>query len=176
MKYYGIDPSLTGTGLCNEYEFHGEAICIKTSSKERTEDRFNHIIKTILSITKGTNGSVNKEIIFGIEGISFMSRGRGADKLTGLHWAIRLALYNQGFKYYEIPPSAVKKFATGKGNAKKEQMLLTAYKNFGIEFQDNNICDGFFIAKITKHLHENDLEGLTKYQQETIKSLQKKFI
>lgn len=47
-----------------------------------------------------------------------------------------------------IPPMTLKKYAAGKGNAKKQEMLLQIYKRWGIEFTDDNAADSYALARL----------------------------
>jgi crossover junction endodeoxyribonuclease RuvC len=42
----------------------------------------------------------------------------------------------------------LKKYAAGKGNAKKQEMLLQIYKRWGIEFNDDNAADSYALARL----------------------------
>lgn len=48
----------------------------------------------------------------------------------------------------KVPPSVVKKYATGRGNAKKNEVMLAVYKSWGVEYSDDNMADSYVIAKI----------------------------
>jgi crossover junction endodeoxyribonuclease RuvC len=82
-----------------------------------------------------------------MEGYSFGSANR-AHMAGELGAAVKLALYDLGSVPLIIPPSSVKKYATGKGNAKKDLMILACYKNWGVEFSNDNEADSYCIAKI----------------------------
>lgn len=58
----------------------------------------------------------------------------------------------------QIPPMTLKKYAAGKGNAKKQEMLMQIYKRYGIEFNDDNAADSYALARIAAKLHINDVE------------------
>ena len=42
----------------------------------------------------------------------------------------------------------LKKYAAGKGNAKKQEMLLQMYKRWGVEFNDDNAADSYGLARL----------------------------
>lgn len=63
-----------------------------------------------------------------------------AGELGGM---IKMFCFDRGIKLYIVSPSILKKFICGKGNAKKEQMLLQLYKKTGREFSNNNIADAY---------------------------------
>ena len=145
MKYIGVDLSLTGTGIvCLDDD--GNLIkqeLIKTSSKQSTEERILEISYKIKEFCK----EYDRLCTFFIEGLSFGSRGQKMLELAALHYFIRIEVYASPCKYHVVPPTQVKKYITGKGNCEKNLMLLKAYKKWNIEFDDNNVCDAFCIAK-----------------------------
>lgn len=72
--------------------------------------------------------------------------------LGELSATVRLAIYD----HYEgnlrfplkVPPMTLKKYAAGKGNAKKQEMLLQIYKRWGIEFTNDNAADSYALARL----------------------------
>jgi Holliday junction resolvasome RuvABC endonuclease subunit len=48
----------------------------------------------------------------------------------------------------QIPPMTLKKYATGKGTAKKQEMLMQMYKRWGVEFNDDNAADSYALARL----------------------------
>src|SRR5690625_7758907 len=66
-----------------------------------------------------------------IEGFSYGSRGRGVSTQYGIGWIIRALLVKGNINYKEVTPGQLKKFATGKGNTSKDNMILPIYKKWG---------------------------------------------
>lgn len=58
----------------------------------------------------------------------------------------------------QIPPMTLKKYAAGKGNAKKQEMLLQIYKRFGLEFNDDNAADAYALARLAGGHVLNDVD------------------
>jgi hypothetical protein len=58
----------------------------------------------------------------------------------------------------QIPPMTLKKYATGKGTAKKQEMLLQIYKRWGVEFNDDNAADAYSLGRLCTDLI-NGAEG-----------------
>ena len=89
------------------------------------------------------------DTLVAIEGYSFGSFS-GRERLGEWGGVLRLALYRAGFKYVEVPPTSLKKFVTGKGNAKKNTMLMAVYKKWGVECADDNQGDAYSLAQFIR--------------------------
>ena len=82
--------------------------------------------------------------------------------LGELSATVRLAIYD----HYEdnlrfplkVPPMTLKKFASGKGNAKKQEMLLQIYKRWKVEFNDDNAADSYALARLVSGTTEGSIE------------------
>ncbi len=57
-----------------------------------------------------------------------------------------------------VPPMTLKKYAAGKGNAKKQEMLLQMYKRWGIEFNDDNAADSYALARLAAGIYKDKVE------------------
>ena len=82
-----------------------------------------------------------------MEGIAFAKKSTFAHQLGALHFYIRILFYRNNDNYTIVPPTELKKFVTGKGNCKKDLMLMKTYKRWGVEFDDDNLCDAFCLAQ-----------------------------
>lgn len=88
----------------------------------------------------------------GMEGTVLASQA--ALVLGELSATVRLAIYDffedgddRSFPL-KVPPMTLKKYAAGKGNAKKQEMLLQIFKRWGIEFNDDNAADSYALARL----------------------------
>jgi Holliday junction resolvasome RuvABC endonuclease subunit len=150
MIYIGIDLSLTGTGIVVLDE-QGNVLdkdLISTKASHKIEDRLKTIWNRLKYIIWDFADKPVPGCHIAIEGLSFGSRGTSMLELAGLHYLIRYMIDREfcGVRHV-VPPQTLKKFVCGKGNVKKEQMLLQTYKKWGMEFQDNNICDAYCLAR-----------------------------
>ena len=72
--------------------------------------------------------------------------------LGELSATVRLAIFDHFDDYrrfpLKVPPMTLKKYAAGKGNAKKQEMLLQIYKRWGVEFNDDNAADSYALARL----------------------------
>lgn len=86
------------------------------------------------------------------------SGGRGPNPfvlaLTGeITGAAKLWMHSNGTPWKEVAAATLKKFVTGSGGGKKEQMWLGAFKRWGVDpsslgGDDNNILDGYCLARM----------------------------
>jgi Holliday junction resolvasome RuvABC endonuclease subunit len=58
----------------------------------------------------------------------------------------------------QVPPMTLKKYAAGKGNAKKQEMLMQIYKRWGIEFNDDNAADSYALARLAAGISISEVE------------------
>lgn len=161
-NYIGIDPS-TKTGLV-KLDRNGESLYLKeiTTKIKRDPERFIDITEQILEqISKG-----DKVVI---EGFSYGSKGRGVSTQYGIGWTIRTALFHKGINYVEVSPGGLKKFATGKGNTSKDNMILPIFKRWGFEHDSDNVRDAYVLAQIGRAI--DGKEKTTNYQNDVLKAL-----
>ena len=83
---------------------------------------------------------------------------------------LKYKIYNAGVPLEIIPPTVVKKFATGKGNADKDQMHQQFMRETGIDLKSkitpdktkvsnpvSDIVDAYYICK---HLHDGIIDRM----------------
>jgi crossover junction endodeoxyribonuclease RuvC len=164
MRYVGIDPSTkTGLAIIDNQGYVINTQDVSTKVKEDPQ-RFSDIAEQIIDELEP-----NDRIC--IEGFSYGSKGKGVSFQYGLGWIIRHLLLDRGYEYIEVPPTSVKKFATGKGNTKKDEMVLPIYKKWGFEHSSDNVRDAFVLAQMAKGVY--DSSNLTEYQKEALKKVSK---
>jgi len=177
----GIDPSLTSTGII---VLRDGVIELAETTKNRPElwtiERvkliYQRIIDIVENLTDGEKWQAPDLMV--IEGFSYGSKGRSVFDIAYLGLRIREELerlkHGDGIPWIEVPPTQVKKFATGSGNSGKEIMLQQVYKRWGVEFRDNNQCDAYVLAKIGEAYFKakNEIEQkLMDFQFEVIADL-----
>jgi crossover junction endodeoxyribonuclease RuvC len=162
MRYVGIDPS-TKTGLVI-LDQGGAVIesCEITSNIKQDPQRFIGLVNKLFYYLKPND-------VICIEGFSYGSKGKGVSTQYGIGWLTRAELIKNGYTYYEVPPTTLKKFATGKGNVAKDAMVLPIYKHWGFEHPSDNVRDAFVLAQIARGL--KGLSKLTKYQIEALEKV-----
>ena len=173
----GIDPSLTSTGIVvlrgNKVEL---AVTTKNKPALGTIERVRLIYERIVDIQENLSDGEKWQApdLIVIEGFSYGSKGRSVFDIAYLGWRIREELERlrteDNIPWLEVPPSQLKKFATGQGNANKEIILQQVYKRWGVEFSDNNQADAYVLAQIGR-AYLGGMDDLTAFQQEVIANL-----
>ena len=137
---YGLDLSLTATGIASLTQPGKVALSTVGSDKHaKPETRLFDLARDIeLRLS-------NPQLIV-MEGLSYGSNDPSAQERAALHWMIRIALHMRSVPYLVIPPSTLKKFTCGAGNAKKEMMIREVYRQWKVEAADNNQADAAALA------------------------------
>jgi crossover junction endodeoxyribonuclease RuvC len=144
MYFLGIDLSLTSTGICViDDEFNEIAITFSELIKPKCKGVARLVyIRTEL---EGLLKKVKPELV-ALEAYSFGSRAGQAFSIGELGGVAKVLLYELQVETILIPPTCLKKFITGKGNAPKDVMLMKTLSKYKREFTDNNLCDAFGLA------------------------------
>ena len=174
MKVIGIDQSYTGFGYCVDGEPKKKAFPV---SKYRGD------LVRLWQIRRWFRGWLNDVIaqdertvdLIVMEGYAAASK-YGRESAGELGAVVKLVVLDEwGSEPLIVPPSSLKKFVTGKGNAAKNQMLLGVYKQWGLEFSDDNQADAFALEKFGYAYLANlslnpdrEWSEYPKYQQETV--------
>lgn len=117
----GIDLSLTGTGLAAiTTSATGPVLDVQTvKSAGRKDDTLHDRHNRIYQIAQQVSRYALVADLVLIEGPSFMSKGGSNWDRAGLWWAVVDLLMLDQHRVAIAPPTVVKKFAAGKGNADK---------------------------------------------------------
>lgn len=155
MNILGIDPSLTSTGLCwadDQYT----SISSNAKGIPRLIDLRNWVVDAV----------AKHDIDFVcIESYSFSSRNSHAHSLGELGGVIRVALHEIGVPWADIPPTSRSKFATGKGNASKNEVVSAVSARTGIVWSGkgaDDMCDAWVLRQMGLcHFGENNINWPT---------------
>ena len=85
---------------------------------------------------------------------------------------VKMAIYDyfgedENCRYpLKVPPMTLKKYAAGKGNAKKQEMLMQIYKRWGIEFNDDNAADAYALGRLAGKTANDEIEKAVAKQIE----------
>ena len=125
------------------------------------------IVKSIKNcIYDNVQGRLNYNLHIVQEGISYGSsiRTKSIFDLAGLNYMIRNEfIEKENITFFIVPPTHIKKFATGIGNCKKE-LIIDLFKNTHKELANNlpkidDIADAYYMSKFARQLFlENEKE------------------
>ena len=136
----GLDLSLTSTGVSCDGKT--SAITAKSKGAQRLYD-----IRAVLRAELAANHHPGVVI----EGYSFASRNSQAHSIGELGGVVRLLLHDLGIPYVEVPPTVRAKFATGKGNAGKHEVVSAVSARTGIVWDGaggNDRCDAYILEEM----------------------------
>jgi Holliday junction resolvasome RuvABC endonuclease subunit len=140
LTVVGLDLSLTSTG----YSCDNDQRIISTRAKgpERLHDISQDLAARLVELD-------NPVVI--IEGYSFASRNSQAHAIGELGGVVRLTLWNLRIPYVEVPPTCRAKFATGKGNAGKGEVMSAVSARTGIVWSGSgadDLCDAWLLEEM----------------------------
>jgi hypothetical protein len=144
-----LDLSLSSTGLADSWPvIRMDAISTPPAGDEvpARRERLYVIRRGIWSII--TRHSIVPDLIV-VEGPSYGSDGAKAWDRAGLWWLVVesfLEFRPVAIPVGVVPPTTLKKYATGKGNATKPDMRMALFQRAGIDERDDNKVDAWFLA------------------------------
>ena len=180
----GIDYSLTSPAICvaklinNEIKFENCKFHFLKQNKshkslgkvffaydypEYTDDieRYSKLASWTIECIRWYDGRVNKVYL---EGYAFAATGRVFNIAENMG-ILKKQLREAGFKYTTIPPTVIKKHATGKGNANKDLMYETFLSETQVDLRSqlspkstkisnpvSDIVDAYYICRTGFHL------------------------
>ena len=143
-----LDVSLRSTGIAYRNREHSYA------PKEEPEFYVSRIVpKSMLGmerisfVTEVIRGTVFKQMstcdLICMEGPAFGMKQNNthSHSLGELHGAIRFFAYREGIAILTVPPSNLKKFVTGRGNADKDEVIAGVRETWGYETPHHDEAD-----------------------------------
>ena len=147
--FVGLDLSLTSTGVATIR--NGVAVVRRITSKpskdattDDTAARLDMLVSAIVSAIPNSDAT-----LVAVEGPSFGSTGGAQHERGGLWWMVRHALRIEGLDVVVVPPTVVKKYATGVGNAQKDRVLVAVVRRYpDVDVTGNDEADALVLAAI----------------------------
>ena len=161
----GIDASLS----CTAVVVIGDDGNVDTSEaikSKYSKDRF----KRYSLLCEGIFRWITHDDSVYIEGYSYGSKGKGVSSMYEFGGILRYKLWSLKVDYTEVPPTVIKKFVTGKGNANKTQVMKCLIQRYGADFGTDDEYDAYGVA-LVGHALEGKNDKLFDYQKEAIKKL-----
>lgn len=143
----GIDQSYSGFGfavLGKDDSYLVEVVQFDGHGVDRLAQVDQYLYEKFTDLRQTRNNVVD----VAMEGYSYGSQV--AHKAGELGATVKLNLRkNENMYPLIVPPTTLKKYVTGKGNAsKKSQMMLATYKKWGVELLDDNAADAYGLARL----------------------------
>lgn len=146
-RVVGLDLSLTGTGVATA---DSRLLTIRSHpGGETVADRVERLTDIAATISDHLDGA---DMVV-IEGPAYSQQAQPGHHLrAGLWWWVADLACAHDAEVIEVTPSALKKFATGRGNATKADMRVALLQRTGEDIRDDNQADAYWLRQIGLHL------------------------
>lgn len=161
MKLVALDLSLTATGWATSDGLSG--VLEPPKGKTSGWPRVQWVVDRVHQITEHADLTVIENYAFGAKGSA----------LTGLHelgGIVRFALWEDGRRYVDIPPTSLKKFATGSGNAGKAEVIAAAIRKLAYAGHNDNEADAKWLLEMA--VAQYGAGGSNESQRDALKKIQ----
>jgi crossover junction endodeoxyribonuclease RuvC len=147
LCFVGIDPGLTCTSVT---VFCGDVATVQAIEpvKLRGPERLDYLRRTLLDLLPPPA----EADLIAVEGYAFGAQN--AREAMG-EWGgiLRWSLWAAGYRYVVVPPSSLKAFVTGKGNAPKEVMMREVFRKWAFVAESNDDADSYALARFAVAFH-----------------------
>lgn len=154
MKVIGLDLSLRRTGVASKV---GTSVI---TTRLTGYSRLRYLVGAITDVCQGADLVV-------VEGPSYHSQGSSVHQIAGLWW-MATASIDEIAPLAIAPPSSIKKYATGKGSAPKDAVLLSTARHFAWFEGDNNEADALWACALGHAKYGNPLTKVPTLNQQAL--------
>ena len=171
----GLDISIANTGYCigvDDIPF--KTGLVQTKAKQYSEQKVLddvHRVEFIFNelkqlISSRVNGKPIDVIV--LEGYAMSARNTSSlTTLCEIGGLVKNYLKSREIPFIIAPPTVVKKFATSKGNCKKDVVMKEVYKRWNFDTDNDNIADAYVLMQIGRaHFHKLPAP---KFQEDCLK-------
>ena len=172
FKVAGVDPSMTATGIAVLHSSGKEEVSIIKSRKagDTPKDETVRLVALAGEIYEAVEGCD----MVAIEGLAFMARNTTAlCQLAALNYMLRAMLVEGGMAFAVVAPGSLKKFTTGRGNAKKDEMMMEVYRRWGFAAKQSDAADAYALAKLAEMMVTG--KGENRAQEEVLSLINRQF-
>lgn len=141
MKTGGLDiATCTGMAMVGEEEDRGKTIEVpKLRGFLRLQSIASEVSETL---------SVWQPEFMVVENYAYVRNIKAFVTLVEVGTAIRIALRQMSMPWVDVPPTSLKKWTTGKGNASKEEMATSVKQRWGFSSHSHDIVDAVALAQM----------------------------
>lgn len=164
--FLGIDQSLRSTGLAVIASAGNQALALTAIQPKKLTGaaRLQYLRDGVRDVLTGHT----KPHYACLEGYSLHSVNRSFD-LGEVGGVLRLCLYDAGIPFTVVPPTTLKKFASGKGTADKDAMRRAVNDRWSIDIPQDDACDAYALAHVARLLFTR--APTTRIDAEVLKTL-----
>lgn len=150
-SFLGVDPSLTGFAYRKAVgeQSYGFGIRTKPKAFPSFPARLDFMTSEFRRFLSEHGSTIQ---LAAIEGFS-MGNKQGSSKsieIGAVGMMARVELWRAGIPFLEVPPSTLKKWISGKGNAEKNLMLRAVYQRWGFEAETDDDADAYALMKLAE--------------------------
>jgi len=135
---------LTSTGVCDQYGPR------RIQSKKAGAERLVEVRDAVVAAAQGSGATVWTTDLVVLEGYSYGSPNQ-AHPIGELGGVVRVGLWEAGIPFHVVAPTTIKMFACGKGNAKKEDVLLAAVRRLDYAGNSTDEADALWLYALAMH-------------------------
>jgi len=167
MRVLGGGPSLRSTGLCLLIDKNVEMTHTINTYDLRGMVRLNYIAEFLQDYL------ICKPDVVVMEGYAMGIKGGRVFDIGEMGYSYKRILYKAGIETYIVAPTSMKKFVTGKGNAKKEAIQSSLLTTWDIDIQYEDEADacglalfGYYMKhkRMQRTLKPNQVDALKEYE------------
>lgn len=158
MRVAGVDLSMTSTGLaCTD----GQRINLARITSKAGPDTLparSARLRGLAGRLANLIGAHNPHIV-AIEAPAFGATGGRAHDRSGLWWLLVARLTGAGYPLVEVPPTVLKMWATGAGNADKDKVLAAAIRTWpAVDVDGNDTADALWLAALAARAYHHPID------------------
>ena len=93
-------------------------------------------------------------------------------QLAGLWWIVTHSLWARRIPFAVVPPTTLKKYATGSGASRKDDVLRECTRRFPWFTGDNNAADAAWLAAMAADHHGRPMTVVPQRQRDSLAAVQ----
>lgn len=160
-RVLGLDLSLTCTGFVSA----ATGLPGTIAARIRGVDRLDQLEQFIVALAGDADLVV-------LEEYAFHGRNAHSHELGELGGVVRLGLHRAGICWVPVNPSSLKRYATGKGNASKEEVLAAAIRRLDYAGHSNDEADAMWLRAMALDHYGHPLAAVPETHRQALAKVQ----
>jgi len=162
VNVVGLDLSLTSTGVAITDGALLSTSLIRTKATG---------VERLMGIRRLVYQFVNGAELVVMEGYAF-NRGNQAHQIGELGGVVKVMLHEEGIPVVLVPPARLKMYATGKGNARKEHVLVSAVSRFSRTFDTTDEAEAWWLMAMALDHYGEPVIPMPKANREVLDKIE----